>query len=181
MNYVQPIRTIDQLNAMKTELRSHRTRDFLLFLFGINTGLRVSDIIELTVGQVKFKEKVTIKEKKTSKSKTVRIFNELYTLLNEYITNKPDTEYIFKSNKGNNQHISRVQAYKILSDAAKKLEIEHIGTHSMRKTFGYYHYKQYKDVAFLQNMFNHSTPTITLRYIGISDDEIDDNLRNFSL
>jgi integrase len=51
----------------------------------------------------------------------------------------------------------------------------------MRKTFGYWHYQQYHDVAMLQTIFNHSSPSITLRYIGINQDEIDKSYRDFSL
>ena len=53
------------------------------------------------------------------------------------------------------------------------------GTHTMRKTFGYHHYKKFKDVAMLQKIFNHSSPEITLRYIGIEQDEIDESYTNF--
>ncbi|MBO8430908.1 site-specific integrase, partial [Spirochaetes bacterium] len=56
-----------------------------------------------------------------------------------------------------------------------------IGTHSMRKSFGYHHYKQFKDVAMLQMIFNHSSPQITLRYIGINQDQIDNSYRQFEL
>ena len=58
---------------------------------------------------------------------------------------------------------------------------ENIGTHSMRKTFGYHHYKQFKDVALLQKIFNHSSQQITLRYIGIEQDQIDYSYNNFVL
>lgn len=56
-----------------------------------------------------------------------------------------------------------------------------VGTHTLRKTFGYWHYKQYKDVAILQDIFNHSAPSITLRYIGINDDVKDNTIENFYL
>ena len=51
----------------------------------------------------------------------------------------------------------------------------------MRKTFGYHHYKQYKDVVILQKIFNHSSQSITLRYIGIEQDDIDMSYQNFEL
>ena len=51
----------------------------------------------------------------------------------------------------------------------------------MRKAFGYWHYQQFHDVALLQTIFNHSSPSITLRYIGINQEKIDDSYRNFSL
>lgn len=56
-----------------------------------------------------------------------------------------------------------------------------IGTHTMRKTFGYWYYKQTKDIATLQMILNHSHPEITLRYIGVTDEEIENSLNNFVL
>ncbi|MGL5480083.1 MAG: site-specific integrase, partial [Clostridium sp.] len=53
--------------------------------------------------------------------------------------------------------------------------------HTMRKTFGYFHYNQFKDIAILQDIFNHSAPSITLRYIGITDDMKDKTIENFYL
>ena len=58
---------------------------------------------------------------------------------------------------------------------------ERVGTHTMRKTFGYHHYQKFKDVAMLQKIFNHSSPQITLRYIGIEQDQIDESYSNFIL
>ena len=77
--------------------------------------------------------------------------------------------------------ISRVQAYRVLNDAARELKLDEIGTHTMRKTFGYWHYKQHKDIAILQDIFNHSAPSITLKYIGINDDVKDNTLKDFFL
>ena len=56
-----------------------------------------------------------------------------------------------------------------------------VGTHTMRKTFGYHHYQKFKDVAILQKIFNHSSPQVTLRYIGIEQDQIDESYTNFVL
>jgi len=90
-------------------------------------------------------------------------------------------EYLFKSRKGENKAITTVQAYRIINRAAKRIKLEEIGTHTMRKTFGYWHYRQYKDTAILQEIFNHSSPSVTLLYIGINQDNIDNLYRNFSL
>ncbi|WP_255473182.1 hypothetical protein [Rummeliibacillus sp. SL167] len=50
----------------------------------------------------------------------------------------------------------------------------------MRKTFGYHHYKQHKDVAVLQQLFNHSAPSsITMKYIGVTEDEVDATMESF--
>ncbi len=77
--------------------------------------------------------------------------------------------------------LQRVQAYKILNTAAKKVGMKEFGTHSMRKTFGFWHYSIHKNVALLQDIFNHSSPEITLRYIGINQDIVDKSLEHFSL
>jgi integrase len=75
-----------------------------------------------------------------------------------------------------------VAAYYIIKNACEEAGIEErVGTHTMRKTFGYHHYQRFKDVAMLQKMFNHSSPQITLRYIGIEQDQIDESYSNFIL
>ncbi len=56
-----------------------------------------------------------------------------------------------------------------------------VGTHTMRKTFGYHHYKQFNDVALLQKILNHSSPSITLRYISIYQEKIDSSYNSFEL
>jgi len=92
-----------------------------------------------------------------------------------------DEEYLFKSRKGENKPISRVQAYRILNSAAEHVGLQEVGTRTLRKTFGYWHYKQNKDVALLQQIFNHSSPSVTLRYIGINEDIKDRSIENFYL
>ena len=78
--------------------------------------------------------------------------------------------------------MDRFGAYYILKTDGKAVGLQDkIGTHTLRKTFGYHHYKKFKDIAILQKIFNHSNPTITLRYIGIEQDQIDESYNNFIL
>ena len=101
--------------------------------------------------------------------------------LQEYILDKKDHEWLFPSQRGD-RPITRIQAYRIISKACEKAGIKaRIGTHTLRKTFGYHFYKEKKDVALLQNILNHSSPSVTLRYIGINQDIIDKNLKSFGL
>ena len=73
-------------------------------------------------------------------------------------------------------------AYMIINRACRKAGIiDHIGSHTLRKTFSYHHYQTFKDVALLQYLLNHSSPSITLRYIGITQDNIKESLLNFEL
>ncbi|MGL4803480.1 site-specific integrase [Paraclostridium dentum] len=181
MKYVQPIRDRDIIKRMKNELLKGGLRNYMLFNIGINTGLRVSDILNLKVIDVKDKTHITINEQKTKKQKRILINSNLKKDIDEYMYKMEDDEYLFKSRKGNNSPLSRIQAYRILNQAAKNLNLSEVGTHTMRKTFGYWHYSIYKDVAILQDIFNHSSPSITLRYIGINDDIKDKTIKDFYL
>jgi integrase len=178
---VQPIRSLEQLNDMKWSLKKWcGKRDYIMFLLGINTGLRVSDLLNLKISDIKGKKKIAVKEGKTEKNREIHLTN-IYEELNVYIKTLKGTVWLFPSRKGNNP-ISRIQAYRQLNKASEMVDIpDGIGTHTMRKTFGYWHYKQFKDVAELQKILNHSHPKITLDYIGITDEQIENNLKNFVL
>lgn len=180
MELVQPIRDKKVIAKFKSELLKKGYRDYMLFVLGINTGLRISDILNLKVSDIKDKSHITIIEKKTGKNKRFLINSMLRTEIDKYIDGMEDDAWLFPSRTGD-KSISRVQAYRILNDVADKLGIEEIGTHTLRKTFGYWHYKQHKDIAILQDIFNHSAPSVTLRYIGINDDIKDKTIENFYL
>jgi integrase len=178
---VQPIRSLEKLNNMKWSLKRHCSeRDYIMFLLGINTGLRVSDLLKLKINDIKGKKKLTVREGKTKKPRTIQLTN-IYDELNSYIDTLDGTEWTFPSRKGD-KPISRIQAYRQLNKASDMVDMpDGIGTHTMRKTFGYWYYKQTKDVAKLQSILNHSHPEITLKYIGITDEEIEDSLNDFVL
>ncbi len=181
MRSVEPIRDLATLERVKNELLKQSYRDYVMFTTGLNTGLRISDILPLKVADVRGKTHITLREGKTSKRKRFSINPTLRAILDPYIENMEDHEYLFQSRKGDNQPISRVQAYRVLKQVGDKLGIEDFATHTMRKTFGYHHYQQYKDVVILQEIFNHSAPSVTLRYIGITQDEIDQSYNGFGL
>lgn len=178
---VQPLRTAQEIEDMRWALTRYASaRDLFLFNLGINTGLRVSDLVPLKVKDVKGKVHLVITEQKTGKAKRFMLPKATREVIEDYIRGMQDEDYLFPSRKGNGP-ISTTQAYRSLQKAAEALGRDDIGTHTMRKTFGYHHYRRNKDVATLQMLFNHSAPSITLKYIGITDDEIDKSLENFSL
>ena len=186
MNYVEPIRDKRKIKEMKEELKKNGTRDYLLFIFGINVGLRISDIIKLKVEDIMdytggIKNHIEIREEKTKKTKRFKINPILAEELYQYVKNLNMTDYIFQSRNGNNRHITRERAYIILNNAALSIGLQNIGTHTLRKTFGYHFYQQTHDVALLQQLFNHSSPSITLKYIGINQDILDKAYDNFNL
>jgi len=180
MNLVQPIRDPEKVQQIKQFFKEDNQRNYLLFLMGINTGLRISDILKLKVEDVKGTH-IILREQKTGKQKWIRITPTLKRELKHYIEHKADHEYLFKSRQGGNKPIGRSMAYKILRKAAEQYKLKDIGTHTLRKTFGYHFYQQTKDVAMLQEIFNHSSPDITLRYIGVNQDSMDKAMTKFKI
>lgn len=172
MEIVQPLRKKADIERMKNALRS---RDRLMFIVGINSGLRISDILPLKIRDLRGKDSLTLREEKTGKSKTFRFNQSIIDAINTLIPDSAsEDDYAFPSRSGGGP-ISRVQAYRILNDAARRIGFrEQIGCHTLRKTFGYHAYKAGTDLALLQSIFNHSSQAVTLRYIGITQDTIDD-------
>ena len=181
MNEVGAIKDKRQIEKMKRSLTNER--DLLLFTLGINTGLRISDLLGLRVKDV-IGDVISIREAKTGKLRVATLNETASKAIKTYLSNNKltDNDFIFRSRKGKNQPISRVQAWTILNKAAKRAKLNiNIGTHTLRKTFGYWAYKQGIDITLLQQVFNHSAPSITLRYIGITQDDIKSVYINLNL
>ncbi|MEW9122691.1 MAG: tyrosine-type recombinase/integrase [Thermotaleaceae bacterium] len=179
MNFVEPIREIKHIETIKKLLKDN-PRDHLLFVIGINTAFRVSDLLELKYKDVMDEKQnlhtyFKLKETKTGKNNKVIITKNVQKALKSYIKenfNGELDEYLFKSRKGV-RAINRKSAWRIIGDAARIIGLTDIGVHSLRKTFAYHQYKAGTDIVLLQDMLNHSSPAITLRYIGITQDEKD--------
>jgi len=180
MEFVQPIRDLKKIETIKKLLKQQNLRDYCLFVVGINSGLRISDLLKLTVSDVidgnKLKDRIRLREKKTNKFKDFPLSDNAKSALKEYLKTREYTtnEPLFLSRK-NKGFLLRQQAYKIINNVAKEVGIkEKIGTHTLRKTFGYHAYNNGYDITLIQKLFNHSSTSVTLRYIGITQDELDD-------
>lgn len=150
-------------------------------MFGIYSGLRISDILPLKVRDVKDAEYIYLREKKTNKEKRFPINVELKEILQEYVVGKRDYEYLFKREKGKNLPITRQRVWKILNDAADQFEYkDKIGCHTLRKTFGYWLYQDTKDAVAIQEILNQSDISITKRYIGVNQDTKDKVMKSLS-
>ena len=184
-NLVEPLKFKKDIEAIEHFLSLKSKRNRLIFAFGINTGLRVSDILGLNVEDVQEKNHVEIREKKTGKFKRFPLNNKLRELIKEYLISDRSKNYsigdenpLFIGKK--HCRLDRSQVYRFLNEACQYLGLTvNVGTHTMRKTFGYHNYKQFHDVALLQKILNHSSPAVTLRYIGIDQEEIDIFYNNF--
>ena len=145
-NLVEPIKRKKDIDRIEKYLEKHSRRNRLIFAFGINTGLRVSDILGLNVEDVEGKNYVEIREKKTGKYKRFPLNTKLKALIKEYLTverskkySLSETEPLFIGKK--HCRLDRSQVYRFLNDACKQLGITaNVGTHTMRKSFGYHFY-----------------------------------------
>ncbi|MCS1351693.1 tyrosine-type recombinase/integrase [Mechercharimyces sp. CAU 1602] len=178
MEIVHPIKDKRKINAMKRQLND---RDRLLFVIGINSALRISDILRLRVADVRDKdgtisEYIFVREEKTKKSKRSLVNGAIKRELTAYLTSdKSDDAYLFPSRKGINKPISRFQALRILKQTAERVGIkENVGTHTLRKTFAYHRFKSGVDITYITKALNHSSQRETMRYIGIEQSDMDE-------
>lgn len=181
MNTVEPIRDKELILDFSDYLKEKSMRDYVLFNFGIYSGLRISDILPLKVRDVKSADFIIVTEKKTGKTKRLKINDDLKEIIRKYIIGKRDYEYLFPRARGKAVPISRQRVWQILNQAADEFEYkERIGCHSLRKTFGYWIYQETHDAATIQDIFNQSNINVTKRYIGVNQDSKDKLINGLS-
>ncbi|MBJ6362113.1 tyrosine-type recombinase/integrase [Paenibacillus sp. GCM10012307] len=182
MKFVQPIRDKEIIaDIRKRLLAKNNKRDYILFSLGINCGFRISDILPLRVYDLK-KRTLQIREKKTKKWKTFEMNTTVRRELLDLVKDWDDMDYLIKSREGVNKPLTRSMTYKILRKLTERYNIDgSIGNHTLRKTYGYHFYMATKDVVALQKIFNHSDPSITLRYIGYTQDIMGSITKKFRL
>ncbi|RXZ84596.1 site-specific integrase [Paenibacillaceae bacterium] len=182
MKYVEPIRDPEIINDIRNRLYAKADkRDYILFQLGVNTGLRISDLLQLRVHHLK-KRVMHITEKKTGKQKPFEMNPSVRRELLTMVKDRDDYEFLIKSREGVNKPLTRSMTYKILRKITLIYNLDGgFGNHTLRKTYGYHFYLETKDVVALQKIFNHSDPSITLRYIGYAQDTINAMTKRFKV
>lgn len=181
LKVVHPIRELKQLEAVKGYLRGDSKRNYLLFMVGISSALRISDILMLKVNHIwdgkKPKNFIEINEKKTGKYKRFPVTPNLAKAVKEYMKeypNKNQEDYLFTSRKGVNKPISRQYAASMLNEACDMVGIkERFGTHGMRKTWGFWAFQKGISLDYICIALNHSSVAETKRYLGILQEDLD--------
>lgn len=162
-------------------------RNYIMLLLGFNCGLRISDIINVRVGDIEY-DHFRIREKKTKKWQQIYVNDYVAEEIQSYINRHElrRSDYLFMSRQANRitgkrKPISTTRAYQIIKTEIEPLfDCDNLGTHTLRKTFGYLYYQRTHDIAMLMSLFNHSKESITLAYIGITQDVKNDVRKNFS-
>ena len=183
MNYVEPIRDRKKIAQIKNLLRGQgRYRNLLLFVVGINTALRISDLLQLKVNHFldekgRIKNRFWIKEQKRGKRHEITINQSIRETLTEYLREYPQIakggeDFLFFNPK-TNKPIKRGQAWKVITNICADVGLQgNFGTHSLRKTWGFHARMQGVDLALIMHKLNHESITYTKRYLGITDEEL---------
>lgn len=191
---VYPIKTHKDIIAMANWLYEHKDNKYVLaFTLGINLGLRANELLDLKMNQVfspdgsvrliedeeDTSDGIDIYQSKTKKHRTVFLnaackdaLEWAFPIKGAYLHSE---EYLFQSREGGAIQVGTFR--KVLKEAAAACGLkQNIGTHTCRKTWGWHQYKYNSekanlDITMLQRAFGHSSPEVTLRYLGITDEE----------
>jgi len=193
MSTTQPIKNIDEIHQLRNFFYDRgEIRNYVLITLGINTALRISDLLRLTWQDVWnfklqcFKVHINIVEQKTGKTTNIYLNRQSLDCLDILKHTLQDkiypSKYIFESRIGKNNHIGRNRAYMIIKNACHSLGYEdNLSCHSLRKTFGYHAWKQGASPTVIMSIFNHSSMEITKRYLSIAQDDKDEVYKNIQL
>lgn len=192
MSKSQPIKNLERIEQLKQYyLSKGDIRDYTLITLGLNTGLRIGDLLNLKWKDVydfkknRFKKHINLIEQKTQKQNFIALNKAAITclkILKNSLENINSEHYIIKSSQNVNKPIDRTQAFRIIKQGAKSIGIEeNISCHSMRKTFGYWAWKNGVPPVIIMNIFNHSSIEITKLYLSIDQDDKDDVFMHMNL
>lgn len=191
---VEPVKNLKDITKVKQYLLGKDTkRDYMLFVVGINVGLRAGDLLRLKIKDIMHDgiivDKVVIYEEKTEKKREFELNDNAKTAIRLYLDTLQNIDcesYLFKSRKGDGA-LTVESAHKIIKTTLRELNIKgNFGSHSLRKTFAYHIYvNNIKTnptiINTLQKMLNHSSASVTLRYIGITKEVISDVYNSLNL
>lgn len=168
MTECSPIKDIYTIEKIKDLYKKKKQlRDLLLFELGINTGLRLKDLLKLKVKDVINKHYLV------NQKQTFFLSDEIRNLIVKITNNQKSSEYLFQSKS--KKQLDRTSVFYSFKDICSELALpKDISVASWRKTFAYHHYQKYKDLSYLQWLFNQTTVDVTLNFIDVQENK---NLR----
>lgn len=191
MSTTQPIKDRDTLEKFRNYYKDteYKPRNYAMIVLGLNSALRISDMLKLRWCDVyengNYRGHICVVEKKTGKENILAVNGKSVEALEMYrntLSEFNESDYIFCSQKCPHEPISRSQAFRIIKKAAQYCGLNnHVSCHSLRKTFGYYAWKDGTPPALLMSIYNHSSYEITKRYLCIDQIEKDEVYLKISL
>lgn len=176
MNTVEAVKSVGQIAAIEALLKRYGNSDLYsdVWSVGINMALRISDLLSLEFDQLEGGV-LEIKEGKTKKARKITISPKVQSIINRRRKANPNDKYLFQSHsnraKGSNKPVSRESVARMFQEVGKALDIK-LGTHSMRKTRGYFMFKKGAPIELISKVLNHTSTASTLRYIGIEAEDV---------
>lgn len=158
-------------------------RNYMILHLGRNLAFRIEDLLQLKTDNFK-NGGIYTREFKTGKEQAFELHPSLRKDLEDYINRNKlvEGEYLFKSRKGTNMPITRQRAWQIIKELSDEVKVSYVvGCHSLRKYFAREYYEQTGDLIGLKEMLNHSSETVTLRYICWEEDDKNIKRKNFYL
>lgn len=190
---VAPIKSLADIGKIKRHLlKTQQYRNYLLFVMGINVGLRISDLLSLRISDVwhngKCVEAIVIREQKTKKYRTIALNGATEEAIERYLGSLKtfnENDWLFKSRKYGTP-LTKQSAHRIINQIMADCGIVgHWGTHTLRKTFAYQLYmanaEQPMILEYLMKLLNHSSQQITLAYMGIEQQQLNNLVENLNL
>ena len=190
---VAPIKSLADIGKIKRHLlKTQQYRNYLLFVMGINVGLRISDLLSLRISDVwhngKCVEAIVIREQKTKKYRTIALNGATEEAIERYLGSLKtfnENDWLFKSRKYGTP-LTKQSAHRIINQImADCCIVGHWGTHTLRKTFAYQLYmanaEQPMILEYLMKLLNHSSQQITLAYMGIEQQQLNNLVENLNL
>ncbi|NQZ24518.1 MAG: tyrosine-type recombinase/integrase [Colwellia sp.] len=183
MKEVKAVKDLDVVKMIPKLLVTHHSQQFSdIWTLGVNTALRISDLLSIKYTDIKG-DRLTIKESKTGKCADIHLNQTALATITNIRDSAPDAIFLFQATARNVKTIKPLsrqavgQAFKEIGDIVNI----NLSTHSMRKTRGYHMYKKFNDIGEVMKMLRHSSTAVTLRYIGIDQEQIDKGFANLEL
>ncbi len=192
MHEVEAAKTDKQRLQIEAHLLERGQIYLDIWKIGVNTALRISDLLALTMKDVKSlypqNPAIHIKEQKTGKPRKIVINKPALAVMQRRLSDHPQHVWLFQSEALNlhrrkpAQAINRRSVSRVFEKVGQRIAPKvALGTHSMRKTRGYAMHKAGRSIESIAKVLNHASPSVTMRYIGLVQQDIDESYTDFEL
>ncbi|WP_281213660.1 site-specific integrase [Shewanella insulae] len=186
MAEVQAVKDPDTIRLVGHLLaRRHGQQMADIWNIGINLALRISDLLSIKFSDIE-EDRLNLREQKTGKYASIQLNPKALQIIHRIREEHPSHIYLFQSYRNRQainqapRPLTRRAVSKAFGSIGEELRLP-LGTHSMRKTRGYHLYQSTRDIARVMKMLRHSSEGVTLRYIGITQEEVDKDFKELEL
>ena len=192
MQEVEAVKTGEQRQQVEAHLAAQDKIYCDIWKVGVNTALRISDLLSLTMKDVQAldndKPTLNIKEQKTGKQRKIVVNESALVVMQRRLSENPTHVWLFQTEAANRDRrappkaINRRSVSRVFERVGQKVAPKvALGTHSMRKTRGYAMHKAGRSIESIAKVLNHSSPAVTMRYIGLVQQDIDESYTELEL